>query len=184
MLQITNPEIFAAVVESAKRATMGDARWCKAIDEAARQIETNPYLSWEGTHLLILSDSNEIYTANGACQCRAFEFHKACWHRSAYKLWKNYLAALEAASPAVQDGGHVHRTNDGRRIPLSQLEDSHLLAILPSLRFSNTRHAYYAEAKRRGLPVAEEPRATAAAMDSAVMMKPTTKATSYRGVEL
>ena len=45
----------------------------------------------------------------------------------------------------------MHLTTDGRRIPMGQLEDSHLLAILPLVRHSARRHLYLAEAERRGL---------------------------------
>jgi hypothetical protein len=51
---------------------------------------------------------------------------------------------------SVENNTH-HRTSDGRRIPLHDLADDHLLNILPKLRFDNRRHVYEAEARRRGL---------------------------------
>jgi hypothetical protein len=102
MLNITNSELFAEVVEAAKHRTLGDERWCAAIDRAAREIAENPMLHWQGTSLLIQSSTSaEVYEANGSCQCPAYGFHKACWHRAAFKLWKRYLEALDR--PARED---------------------------------------------------------------------------------
>ncbi len=47
----------------------------------------------------------------------------------------------------------THRTNDGRRIPLDRLEDSHLAAILPRVTYNTNRHFYVTEAERRGMKV-------------------------------
>jgi hypothetical protein len=51
-------------------------------------------------HLVIWSqDSNEIYTANGVCQCKAFERGTACWHRAAARLVRLYLELPENTKP-------------------------------------------------------------------------------------
>ena len=68
-------------------------RWQTAIAKAKRQIEDNPYLHFDGEALLILSDSNEIYRANGTCQCKAFRNNQPCWHRAAARLVKRYNEA-------------------------------------------------------------------------------------------
>jgi len=68
-------------------------RWQTAIAKAKVQIESNPYLHFDGDALLILSDSNEIYRANGICQCRAFANGQPCWHRAAARLVKRYNEA-------------------------------------------------------------------------------------------
>ncbi len=68
-------------------------RWQTAIAKAKRQIEDNPYLHFDGEALLILSDSNEIYRANGTCQCRAYVNGQPCWHRAAARLVKRYNEA-------------------------------------------------------------------------------------------
>jgi hypothetical protein len=65
-------------------------RWQTAIGKAKLQIESNPYLHLDGDALLILSPSNEIYRANGTCQCKAFEKGFPCWHRAAARLVKRY----------------------------------------------------------------------------------------------
>ncbi len=64
-------------------------RWTKAIAKAVIAIENNPFMSYDAaTHsLLILSEqSGEIYTANGVCQCRAFQLGQPCYHRCAARL--------------------------------------------------------------------------------------------------
>ncbi len=94
-----NPEILEQIVETAKQRTGGDAAWCNAISRAALEIESNPYLHMQGAELLVMSStSNEIYRANGSCQCKAFEFGRACWHRALYRLLKLYEEAVELAA--------------------------------------------------------------------------------------
>ncbi len=68
-------------------------RWQTAIAKAKRQIEDNPFMHFDGDALLILSDSNEIYRANGTCQCRAYVNGQPCWHRAAARLVKRYNEA-------------------------------------------------------------------------------------------
>ena len=68
-----------------------DKRWHRAITRAVEEIETNPYMEWKGGELLVLSStSNEIYTANGVCQCKAYKFNQLCWHRAAARLVQRY----------------------------------------------------------------------------------------------
>ncbi len=47
-------------------------------------------MHYDGHALVILSESNEVYSANGTCQCRAYEFGKPCWHRAAARLVARY----------------------------------------------------------------------------------------------
>jgi hypothetical protein len=47
-------------------------------------------MHYDGHALIILSPSNEIYEANGACQCRAFKNHQPCWHRAAARIVERY----------------------------------------------------------------------------------------------
>lgn len=84
-----------AVVKEAFGKVNGNRRWEMAIVKAAQQIELNPYLHFDGDALLILSPSNEIYRANGVCQCAAFNQPKPqpCWHRAAARLVKRYHEA-------------------------------------------------------------------------------------------
>ncbi len=85
-----NASKFEQVLETALQQVSGNKRWTNAIRRAAEMIETNPYLHWTGNALLMLSDSGEIYEANGVCQCKAFIGGQPCKHRAAYKLMKRY----------------------------------------------------------------------------------------------
>jgi hypothetical protein len=68
-----------------------DRRWEVAIVKAKQQLESNPYIHVDGDALLILSpESSEIYSANGTCQCRAYQHRQPCWHRAAARLVKRY----------------------------------------------------------------------------------------------
>jgi hypothetical protein len=84
-----NEERLDAVVGAAFDAT-GETRWRTAIVKAARALKENPYISEQGGALLILSDSGEIYSANGVCQCNAYEKGFPCWHRAAARLMRRY----------------------------------------------------------------------------------------------
>ncbi len=51
-------------------------------------------------YLVIWSQkSNEVYSANGVCQCKAFERGMACWHRAAARLVRLYLELPENVAP-------------------------------------------------------------------------------------
>ena len=69
-------------------------RWINAIGKATAEIESNPYMTYEveSHSLLMMSDtSNQIYTANGTCQCKAFEKGFPCRHRAAARLITIYI---------------------------------------------------------------------------------------------
>ncbi len=84
-------EVIQAAFDAATSSGGRDAkRWGVAIAKAKQQLESNPFLHFDGDALLILSDSNEIYRANGSCQCRAFVNHQPCWHRAASRIVANY----------------------------------------------------------------------------------------------
>jgi hypothetical protein len=98
MLQL-NPIILDQVVRSAKLAAQGDSRWLNAIDRAARELVDNPYVDRLSDHLLIASPtSGQIYSANGVCQCKAYEFGQPCWHRAAARLVQRYDEAEARAA--------------------------------------------------------------------------------------
>ena len=65
-----NETKLAGVVEAAKSAVAGNKRWTTAIERAAEILATNAYVHFTGHSLLVLSESGEIYEANGVCQCR------------------------------------------------------------------------------------------------------------------
>jgi hypothetical protein len=78
------------VVQQAFDRVAGDRRWEHAIVKAKQQFESNPYMHFDGDALLVLSESGEIYRANGVCQCKAFASGRPCWHRAAARLIRRY----------------------------------------------------------------------------------------------
>jgi hypothetical protein len=101
MLEITDTNKFGKVVADALskvELTVTDAqtkkRWVNAIVKATVEIEENGvFMTWmkEDKSLLIWSQkSNNIYAANGVCQCRAFEQGSPCFHRAAARLVRLY----------------------------------------------------------------------------------------------
>jgi len=81
------------VAQAAFDKVSGNRRWETAIAKAKAQLESNPYMHFDGKALLILSPSGEIYTANGNCQCKAFANGQPCWHRAAARLVERYNEA-------------------------------------------------------------------------------------------
>ena len=80
-----------AIIREAFDKVGDNLRWQTAIAKAKQQIESNPYLHYDGDALLILSESNEIYRANGTCQCKAYQHGNPCWHRAAARLVRRYI---------------------------------------------------------------------------------------------
>ncbi len=101
MLQIENKDTFGKIIADALsrvELTVTDAqtkaRWINAIAKATVEIEQNgDFMTWmeADKSLLIWSQkSNNIYAANGVCQCRAFEQGSPCFHRAAARLVRIY----------------------------------------------------------------------------------------------
>lgn len=84
-------ERIEQVVREAFDKASGNRRWETAIVKAKQELESNPYMHYDDHALLILSPSGEIYSANGSCQCKAFQSGQPCWHRAAGRLVKRYL---------------------------------------------------------------------------------------------
>lgn len=84
-------EKMQQVIQEAFDKVADSRRWQTAIVKAKQQIEENPYIHFDGRALLILSPSGEIYSANGVCQCKAYEKGQPCWHRAAARLIERYL---------------------------------------------------------------------------------------------
>ena len=112
MLEITDTNFFAQIVADAlasaelKCADKKErTRWVAAIGKGVAMLHANPtFIHWqrEDKSLLIWSDSNEIYSANGVCQCRAFtEGLKQrgkpfpCKHRALARLVRIYFELQE-----------------------------------------------------------------------------------------
>ena len=113
MLQIENKDRFGKVIADALakvELTVTDSqtkkRWVNAIAKAAVEIEQNGvFMTWqdEDHSLLIWSQkSNNIYTANGVCQCRAFEQGAPCFHRAAARLVRLYMEMENAPVEAKE----------------------------------------------------------------------------------
>lgn len=95
MLNI-NHEILNSVVATALAAVQGDKRWTNAIKNAHALLIENPYIHAVDDHTLLIGSENGVYTANGQCQCVAFQKNKQpCKHRASARLWKRYNEALE-----------------------------------------------------------------------------------------
>ncbi len=112
MLQIENKDRFGKVIADAlsKVELTTDAqtkkRWINAIAKAVVEIEENGvFMTWmkEDKSLLIWSQkSNNIYAANGVCQCRAFEQGSPCFHRAAARLVRLYMETENAPVQAEE----------------------------------------------------------------------------------
>ena len=114
MIEITDTKLFGKVIADAlvkvdtnsTLNTWEKTRWINAISKAAVQIEDfSTFMTWQpekGNTLLIWSSkSNEIYEANGVCQCQAYINGYPCWHRAAKKIVENYLKAAETSKPRI-----------------------------------------------------------------------------------
>ena len=129
MLEIENKDRFGKVIAdslSKIEQTMTDAqtkkRWINAIAKAAAEIEQNGvFMTWqnEDHSLLIWSQkSNNIYTANGVCQCRAFEQGSPCFHRAAARLVRLYMEMENAPVQAkeVKEIPYLKNTKEPVRV--------------------------------------------------------------------
>lgn len=110
MIEITNQNLFAKAIADALAAinsnqsinTFEKTRWINAITKGVLDIENRgEFMEMLDTGVLVYwSESNNVYEANGICQCKAYENNQPCRHRAAAKLLKNYFALLENASSA------------------------------------------------------------------------------------
>jgi hypothetical protein len=92
-----NDTIFSAVVKTALDKVAGDPRWANAINRAADEIRTNPYIE-RGDHCLLIASptSGNVYTPAGIeCQCEAHvNFRRPCWHVACCRLVLRYDEAI------------------------------------------------------------------------------------------
>ncbi|MBA3241166.1 MAG: hypothetical protein H0T60_08055 [Acidobacteria bacterium] len=92
------------VVGRALIKVAGDMAWSGAITRAARELEWNPYIHWDGDTLLVLSDSNELYTVGKGCRCKSSQWKKPCWHRALARLLLRYDEASSVLATGGADG--------------------------------------------------------------------------------
>jgi hypothetical protein len=107
MLSIT-PTILAQIADKARSDAAQHPRWIAAIGRALIELDSNPWIDRnpDGHGLLISSPSGKVYTANGVCQCKAFEHGQACWHRAAARLVRLHdEACLRQSADLVEKPG-------------------------------------------------------------------------------
>lgn len=86
MIQIDETKLNEAV-ETALAKVKGDSRWTNAILRGQKLLMSdNPMMHYDGERFLILSESGQVYSANGKCQCKAFP--SPCKHRGAFGLMR------------------------------------------------------------------------------------------------
>ena len=90
MMMTFDDSILAEVVATAKASASAYPRWIKAIDKAAVELATNPYIAMVDGDLIIASESGAVYHVNGVCDCQAGSFGQPCYHRAAKRLLKRY----------------------------------------------------------------------------------------------
>jgi hypothetical protein len=68
-------------------------RWINAIAKAVAVIEQNPEMAYDlrTASLEIIGTRGTRYTANGSCQCEAYNGGFPCYHRAAARLIQRYL---------------------------------------------------------------------------------------------
>ena len=101
-------------VDEARAKSSGNTAWLNAIETAwAWLLEEESYevVDARTPHAAVRIPSRSrpglIYTANGTCQCRAYEVHSPCWHRAASRLVRN---AMEASHHAAWEAKLSGRT--------------------------------------------------------------------------
>lgn len=81
-------KLNAIVAEAKNKAPQLSAQ----IDKAADELLCNPYVTdMDGGLLILSSGSDNVYFARAnACNCRAAEFNRVCYHRLCDRLVRLY----------------------------------------------------------------------------------------------
>jgi hypothetical protein len=121
MLNLSIP-VLTQVVDQALQAAADHPRWLNAINRAVAELVSAPYITRQDGHLLIASSSsNNIYSANGVCQCAAYtgidpktdtRVHSGgqpCWHRAAARLVRLHDEQIERQAQAAELADRVVR---------------------------------------------------------------------------
>ncbi len=109
MLEITDikkiNQVVSDVIEKVAQTVSDDkaaTRWVNSINKVADQIEDHgDFMTWnpETKSLLIWNqETNSIHSANGVCDCAAFQKGFPCFHRAAARIVRLYLEP-EAREP-------------------------------------------------------------------------------------
>ena len=118
MLAINTDKFMKVVSESIEKVAFTvdneklARRWVNAIERAADLVETQPeFITWDDDkkEVLVWSlESNQIYTANGRCQCRAFAKGDPCKHRALARLLKTYFEPVKVATaPKIENAPYL-----------------------------------------------------------------------------
>lgn len=115
MIEINNRDLFGKVIaeslvkidSNGEINTAQKLRWVNAIGKAVARMESSDFLmTWqaESNTMVIwtVGTTNQVYEANGVCQCTAFKAGQPCWHRAVKQLYKNYLEAESKKPLSVQ----------------------------------------------------------------------------------
>jgi hypothetical protein len=107
-----NPDRLTAVIAYAKEKSASNEACLRAIDRAVKMLIEREWYFDFATGALTIWGSNQVYHANGVCQCAAYSAgHLLCKHRIAARLLVRYfenerLAAVEAEEMrAAANGG-------------------------------------------------------------------------------
>jgi hypothetical protein len=113
MIQISNQNLFGKVIAESlvkidNNRNINSAekmRWITAIAKAVTLIETQPeFIEFHPEMDMVTiwnTETNQVYNANGKCECTAGKMNQPCKHRACKQLIKNYLLA---ENPPVQSG--------------------------------------------------------------------------------
>lgn len=145
-LEIKSEQLFNRVVSTAIQDAITNSstiekakRWERAIDRAVREIIENPYLHYDENenHLVILSSSsNNIYAANGECQCLAYMNGKfPCWHRAAARIWRLYLESENKPPTPAKAAAAAASCRTPSEIPYLKPETGNRPEKLGNIRF-------------------------------------------------
>lgn len=121
-LTISRASIFdalCATVDEARAKAAGtpwasrvETAWAWLLEQEAFDV-VDPYTPHAAVRIPSQSKPGLIYTANGACQCRASEVHNPCWHRAASRLLRNAMDAARAqVRPAEWEAKIAGRSAD------------------------------------------------------------------------
>jgi len=104
---------LVSAVDRARVNAQDDPRWLRAIDAGWDWLLQQDELSYNAaTHELVVQSATGSgeYRANGACQCRAAELDRPCWHRAAARIVRRAveLAQFDAMSAAATAAEQAH----------------------------------------------------------------------------
>ncbi len=113
--------IFNAVITQACIDAAAHGRWLVAIGRAVVELTSNPYIE-RNAHggLIIGSPSGNVYSSNGVCGCKAYEFKQACWHRAAARIVRRHDEAQAIAFLNMSTVEEIEALVERQIAPLSE----------------------------------------------------------------